>query len=636
MLLQFRHMTRGAVATIILALVGLAMVAFLVPQGGLQIFPSQDLATVGDRSIRAPQLTRELELTLRGERAEGNNITQQEAIEAGVHLRLLEGMISRFALYNYADKIGVSVSDATVAERIREIPAVINPVTGSFDESAYDAFLQQLRYTRQEFEQDIRGDLTIDMMMEPLAAGVRAPSSYGALAFTYQTETRVVSIAEAPASAVGAIPPPNEAQLQAFWEENQERLRVPEFRAVTLVVADPAAFAQRVDVPEARLREEFDARRATLTRPEQRTYFRLSAQNEAQANDAVARLGRGEDPQAVASALGLQLSRGENQARSDVPDPRVAEAVFAMQPNAPARAVRGQLTPWVVVRVSGVTPAVEPSFEAMRDELRRVIALDEAADMLNEAVSGFEDARAGGATVADAARQHGLTVVTIPAVEEGGRDPSGEPVAALAEQEELLSTAFQTPEGEASDFIPAGDADVVVSVDRITPSTVRPLDEVREELTQVWLGRERTRRLREMSEEFMEAVRGGQGFAEAARAHSFSVVVPSRPIDRASAGQIPARALAAQIFGAAQGDVVSDLRVDGQAMLVAQVEEINRIDPAEQPQAVEAMRQQLGQTLTQSFGAAVQNEIVARTRVRRNENLLNQVFPRTGDSEEEQ
>jgi hypothetical protein len=95
----------------------------------------------------------------------------------------------------------------------------------------------------------------------------------------------------------------------------------------------------------------------------------------------------------------------------------------------------------------------------------------------------------------------------------------------------LLRTAFQTPEGEASDFIPAGDADVIVAVDRITPSTVRPLAQVREQLAQAWIARERVRRMRELARDVEEAVRGGQTFANAARAHRFNVVVPSRSID---------------------------------------------------------------------------------------------------------
>lgn len=634
MLLQFRSFSRGWIASIIVGLIGLAMVIFLIPQQGVSFGPNADIAKVGDRAIRAPELTRELQLTLRQQRAQGNNISQAEAVQAGYHLQLLEGMIGRYALYHYAEKLGVSASDVSVAQAIRQIPSVSNPVTGQFDPAAYAAFLQELGYTRPAFEDVIRGDITNNMLMEAMVAGARAPTSYGALFYVYQTEQRVVSIAEAPASAIGRIPAPTDAQLQTFWEENQERLRVPEFRALTLVVADPADFAARVDVPESRLREEFEARRAALAQPEKRTYVRLAAQSEQQANDAAARLSRGESPQAVAQALGMQLSRGENQARNDVPDRGVAEAVFALRPGQ-ARAVQGQLSPWVVVRLESVTPPVEPSFESMRDELRQAVAADEAGSLMNDAVSAFEDARSGGAAIAEAARQHGLRVITIPAVEAQGRDSNGQPVEAIASQQELLRTAFQTPEGEASDFIPSGTADVIVSVDRITPSRIRPLAEVRDELSQIWTGRERARRMRELAESVQQAVRGGQTFAAAARANHFNVVSPqSQAIDRRTAAQSLPTALAGQIFTAAAGDVVSIVAPDGGAVLVAHVERINRQNAVDQPQLVEQFRGQMEQGLTQSLGEAVQGQIIASTRVRRNEALLNQIFPR-GNQEDQ-
>jgi peptidyl-prolyl cis-trans isomerase D len=634
MLLQFRKLSRGFIATIILGLVGLAMVAFLIPQSGLTMPGSPNLVQVGSRTVTPAQLTRELELTLRGERANGRNVSREDAINAGLHLRLLEGIIGRRAFDNYAEKIGVSASDAQVGERIRGIPNVMNPVTRQFDRAAYDAFLQQLQYNRPEFENDMRGDITREMLMQSLVAGVRAPSSFGAIGLAYQAETRVVSIAEAPLSAAGAIPPPTEAQLETFWEESQESLRVPEFRALTLVYARPQDFLPRVNISETRLQEEFEARRAALTQPERRTYVRISAQTEAQANAAAAQLGRGQSADAVAAALSLQAARGENQARADVPDPNIAAAVFALRPGAAPRVVQGSLTPWAVVQVQSVMPPVEPNFAAMREDLRQAIAIDEAASLLNTAINAFEDARADGTPVAYAARQNGLSVVSLPAVEAHGHDAQGNEIEALAGMEEMLATAFATAEGEATDFAPVADADVIISVDSVTPSFVRPLDDVRPQLSEVWVGRERARRLRDMSEDVIEAVRGGQTFAAAARANRFNMLVSARPIDRRMASQIPARGLAGQIFAGQQGAVVADARADGQAMLVAIVEQINRIDPAEHPQEVEATRIQLQQTLSESFAAALQDEIIRRANPRRNEQLLNQRFPQSGDQEE--
>lgn len=625
MLRQMRQVTRGGVAAVLLGLVALAMVVFLIP-GGLDLAPSQDVARVAGRAISPRELSRELDLTLRAQRRDGNNISQQEAVEAGVHLRLLEGLITRTAIYAYAEKLGVSASDALVAERIRQIPAVQNPLSNAFDEDSYLQFLNQYGYTQSEFEADMRGDLTSEMLRQALTIGVRAPSSFGALALAYESETRVVSVAEAGAGLVGRIPDPTEAQVQDFYEDNAAALQVPEFRALTLVVADPNDFAARVDIPEERLREEFAAREASLTTPERRTYVRLAAQTEEQAEEAASRLRQGQAPNAVAQALGLQLTRSENQTRDDVADAPVRGAVFEAAIGE-ARAVRASLSPWAVVRVEAITAEQAAAFETVRDSVRQEIALEEASSLLNDAIGAFEDARAGGASLADAARGAGLRVIAVPAVTAQGAVRDGAPIQFLVENQDFLAIAFDTPEGEASDFLPAGDGvDAIVGVEQIIPASTRPLEEVRDDLVAGWIARERVRRLVELGDEVRTAVSEGQNFAAAARARGMNVAVASRPIDRRGAAQLPARQLGAGIFGAREGEIVSDMRGDGGALLLARVERIDRVDPATAPQLVEASRVQLEQTLRASLDEAIAAEIVASSRATRNQRVIDRLF----------
>jgi peptidyl-prolyl cis-trans isomerase D len=633
MLAQLRNMTRGWVAYVLLFLLTIAFAIW----GINDVFNgvgSRDIATVGGGSVTPAQLSRELELTLRGQQQQGVNVTQQEAIDSGFHLRLLEGLIGRRATYAYATKVGVDASNRMVADRIREIPAVNNPVTGTFDQTAYAQFLQQLRYSQGEFEEDIRGDLTRNMLLSSLSVGGRTPTSYAALQYTYLAESRVVSIAQAPASAIGAIAAPTEEQLTQFYQEQRDNLRLPEFRALTLVYARPADFISRVTIPEDRLQEEIEARRLAGAAPERRTFARVTAQNEAQANDIAARLSRGEDAAAVGSALGVPATRGENQARAEVSDTAVAAAVFSMQ-RGQTRVVRGALTPFVVVRLDAVTAAVSPDLAVIREQARQAIAADEASRLLDAAVATFDDARAAGTAIDAAARQAGFPVLVIPAVEERGRNASGQPITELEGHEDALRAAFQTPEGEATDFMPVGNGDVIVAVTSVTPERVQPMEDVREDLVRVWTARERATRLRELADRVVAAVSGGQEFNAAARANRFSVVVDSRAIDRAAAMQaIPSRGLAGQIFNAREGQAVADVAGNGEAVLVAVVETINRPVAAEHPQEIEAVRLQLDQPLASAYETALIDEIVARANVRRNEALLNSAF-RATDAEGE-
>jgi peptidyl-prolyl cis-trans isomerase D len=538
-------------------------------------------------------------------------------------------------MWAFANLIGVHASNEQVGEFIHSLPGVRDPVSGRFSTQAYEQFVAQNNYSVAEFEREIRGDLSQQLLMQALVVGVRAPASYGALALAYESERRTITIAEAPIALAGNVPAPDATQMQAFYEENHERLQTPEYRGVTLVLARIRDFMAQVDVPEERIREEFEARRSALARPETRTLAQLSAPDEASARQAADRLAAGESPEAIAAALGLQAVAYEGRQREAVADSAVAEAAFAMNIGDAPRVVRGRLSPWAVVELIGVTPSVEARYEDLHDSLRDEIAEIEASDMRDEAIATFEEARAGGTPIADAARAARLGVVQTPSVTAQGVTPDGRRVAEFEAAPELLRMAFETPEGEASDFMPAGDdVDVVVSVDRIIPVSVRPLEEVRDDLEEAWLMRERVRRLNEIRDEIVAAVEGGESFTAAARARRVPVVVTSQPIDRQRVQQLPARQLGMLIFDARVNEVVSDTRNDGGAVLMAQVERIERADPAENAEQMEQARLQLQQTLGESLVEALTYAAQVRVAPKRNNRLLERTFaPSAGSAD---
>ncbi|MGE0830982.1 MAG: SurA N-terminal domain-containing protein [Hyphomonadaceae bacterium] len=630
MLAQIRKLTRGAIA---LLLIGLISIAFAL--WGINDFFSgagtRNVARVNGSAISVGEFSQEFDMALRGVRRNGVNISQAEAVERGLHRRLLEELIQRRATHAFARDLGVSVSDATVANEIRSLPAVVNPLTGQFDRQAYLAFLNNLSMDEPTFEERFRDEIGFGLLMQTLTSGVHAPASYGALVLAYTSEVRIVSIAQAPPSIAGEIPAPTGGQIQAFYEENRERLQVPEYRELTLIRASAQDFLSRVTISDDEIRQEFEHRRGAMTQPERRTFVRLAAQNEAQARDAATRLQRGEEPQAVAQALGLQLTRIEQQPRDQV-SADIADAVFSLAPGG-VSAVRAQLSPWAVVKLETVTAAAAPTLESARDQIRQELAEHRAADMTNEAINAFEQARDTGVSPSDAARSAGLAVSDAPPIDAQGRTPNGQPVDFFAAAPQVLQAAFETPESDVSEFISTDAGDIMIVVKRVTPAATRPLEDVREDLISAWVARERSRRLQEIGDEIAQAVAGGESFSAAVRARRLNIVGASVEAPRASAQETLGRPLAGAVFSAREGQVVGAPAPDG-GLLVAQVEEIRRADPAEHPEQVEAARRQIQlENVRPSLTEAIVAAIVNDARVERNEAVLARLYGDQGGAE---
>jgi peptidyl-prolyl cis-trans isomerase D len=261
---------------------------------------------------------------------------------------------------------------------------------------------------------------------------------------------------------------------------------------------------------------------------------------------------------------------------------------------------------------------------------------------MNSALDEFEAARDSGASVAEAARSAGLEVTAVAGIDQANRNPEG---ALVGLPPPLLRAAFAAEQGEVSDRIALGSTEAWVAVDRITPATLRPLDEVRADVVSGWTAQKRQQRLQALGQSVVQAIANGQTLPEAARANRMSVVASSQELQRSAfaaanpqglAARIPPD-LAQEIFAARQGGVVSAVNPEAEAVWVAIVEEIRRTDPASNPQAVQDIRARLefdcrpGQNrpppcLRASLADAVEADMVGAANVRRNPDRLRAMF----------
>ena len=106
----------------------------------------------------------------------------------------------------------------------------------------------------------------------------------------------------------------------------------------------------------------------------------------------------------------------------------------------------------------------------------------------------YEDARAGGRTLAEAAAKSELKVVTIEAIDRAATDPGGTVISTLPQSNELIAAAFETDvDVENSPLPTAAPASVFYEVEAITPARDRTLDEVRDKVVADWTTEEAAR-----------------------------------------------------------------------------------------------------------------------------------------------
>lgn len=179
-------------------------------------------------------------------------------------------------------------------------------------------------------------------------------------------------------------------------------------------------------------------------------------------------------------------------------------------------------------------------FEQVAQEIKTEIAMARARSDINDLQNKIEDARAGGATLAEAASKAGVPERTIEAIDRSGRAPDGTPVPNLPQGVDFITPAFSSDVGVEADPVQLpGGGYLWYDVVGITPSRERPLDEVKEQVEQRWRDDEMSKRLKAKAEGITAKLKSGANMAELAAANGAKIETASGLKRAAGAQNVP-------------------------------------------------------------------------------------------------
>jgi peptidyl-prolyl cis-trans isomerase D len=336
-------------------------------------------------------------------------------------------------------------------------------------------------------------------------------------------------------------------------QENASQLTRPEFRQLTIVEFDPNALGANAPVSAADLQKRFDFQKDTLSKPETRSLTEIPAKDAATAAQIAARLGRGEDPEAIAKAFGVAAIHYADKPQSAIPDKKFAASAFGLKSGQIAQ-VQGDLG-LAVVKVEGVTPGHQVTLAEVKPQLEAEIRKDAGAAKVDSMTQVYEDAHDKGASLGEAAKKAGATTVTVGPIAKQGVDQQGRPVPGV--DPKILDAAFSLPAGGESDLEEAGGgAYFAVHADKVIPATLPKLADVRSDLTRAWTMRELDQRMQAKADELADKVRKGQALPAAAGSVGAKLIHVDN-VTRATAGQnqTVSQAALGQMFSAKPGEV---------------------------------------------------------------------------------
>ncbi|HEY8384247.1 MAG TPA: SurA N-terminal domain-containing protein [Microvirga sp.] len=441
----------------------------------------------------------------------GQRITTEQARTFGLDQQVLSRLINEAVLSERARELGLSVSDELVARSIVDQPS-FKDASGQFNRALFENVLRENGLSEQGFVREQKSAVARLHVAEAVAGSLAVPVAAREARHRIANERRAASYIVLPASAAGEIPAVTPEQLQAFYEERKAGFRAPEYRALNVLALDVAALAKPEAVSDADARQRYEQNRASFGKPERRTVQQIPFPSQAEAEAAFNRIKEGAPFETVAAERGVPPADLElgTFTKSEMLDPAVAEAAFSLQEGATSGPVQGRFGT-VLVRASKVEPESVRPFEEVAAEVRAQIAQERARDTLDKVHDEIEDMRASARPLADIAREKGLVLQQVPAIDNTGRDKTGGPVANLPEGEVLVRAAFASDVGVDNEALRTRSGGYVwYDVTGIEQARDKSLDEVRPEVERLWRENEIARRLSEKARLLVERLDKGE------------------------------------------------------------------------------------------------------------------------------
>jgi peptidyl-prolyl cis-trans isomerase D len=574
------------------------------------------VATVGDQSIRAEDLQTALRRALDQLRARfGGSIDLEQAKKLGLVDQTLAQLVDRSLIDQEVARLKLDISDDVIRNVITGNPS-FRGSNGQFDRSLLSAVLAANNLTEDQYVALLRRDIPRSDLIHAVTGGAAVPQPIVDLLYQYRNEKRTADIVSLPASAITDVGQPSEDELKSFYDQHQDMFRAPEYRSFTLASLSPADVAKGIEIPEAKLKEEYDQRQEELQIPERREVEQILAPSEDKAKEAEAALVAGKDWREVATMIAGQNPDSIDLGllkREEMPK-ALGDAAFELPLNKPSDPIQTPLG-WHILRVTKIEPPVAQSFEQAKPQLEADLARQEAVDRIYKVANNVDDELAGGASIDDAAAKFGLKTTTVAAVDVGGHDPEGKPVALPIAPQDALKLAFATNEGQTSRVTETPDGGIfVLRTDKVIPSQVRPLDEVKDKAITAWQADKRRETAAKQADGLAAAVTPEARLASAAAAKGLKATT-SPPFDRHPGPEagIPAT-LVGKLFAAKPGEVVT--ASDANGAYVAQLVDVQRpenpsqTDTAELSHELDAAQQtDLAEELTEALRARFPVEI---------------------------
>ncbi|MBU0737120.1 MAG: SurA N-terminal domain-containing protein [Alphaproteobacteria bacterium] len=518
---------------------------------------SDTVVAVGDQSVSSADFAfaYQRQVTDMSNRF-GMQLTTEQARAFGIESQVFSQLAAGAALDQLAADMNLGLSQDRLAQLIADDPAFKNS-GGNFDRALFSSRLRNAGLREDDYIEERSKVAIRSQIVDATADGFVAPKVLIDAIKAYRYENRDINYILLTNANIELIKAPDDATLAAWFETTKSGYRAPEYRSFNYVKLEPSDIADTASITDEQIREDYERRKASYEIAGTRTIEQLSFENREMAEAALEELQKGTSFDQLVTDQGK--TAGDvllgDFTRDRMPDPTLAEAAFAVTAEGGTTGVVDGAFGPVILRVTNIKEGRTQSLDEVREEIREALAEQAAIADLTAVHDQFEDLRAGGSTLKEAADQLQLQTVTVTDIDRRGLDNRETEVFGIPERDKLLADVFRTEIGvEALPVTLGNNGFIWFDVTDIKAERERELAEVREKAIADWTAEQQRIALGAKAESLRQRIADGGNLEEVAAELALAVESKAGITRRTEDAVLGATAITAA-FSGPQGTV---------------------------------------------------------------------------------
>lgn len=450
----------------------------------------------------------------------GDQIPAEFLTDEYLRKPVIENLVQRMVLSQAAGKSGMAVGNEYIGEQIAGAPQFKNEA-GAFDSDRYQQVLRNMGYTHSTYSKILSDEIVINQLQAGISATAFATPFQLDDVVALSFQSRDFGYVILPAAKVRESIQIDAAELQTYYDANQQMFTSEEQVAVDFIALSVTDLMKSVAITEEQVRKQYDQNLSSfVVSPErQAAHILVEGDNQEKVKTIADKLAAGGDFAALAKEFSDDLGSKEQGGdlgftKGDAFPAEFEAALAELKVGGVSAAVKtdaGTHFIKLLAEKGSEPPAFEEQKASIEDQLKRA----EAEGIFVAQLEKLRDLSYNAENLAEVAQELGLKAENSGLFERSkGKDlMANAKVVAAAFSAEVLQ------EGNSSDVIEIDSSNVVVlKKTDYKPSQVRPLANVQEQITNTLKDQKAKTLLAEQATKLIADLKSGANFSELSKA----------------------------------------------------------------------------------------------------------------------